>query len=363
MNTIPLGSDVNLLPKTYSKPKYNSHQTNRDKQQSFVSLMPETYRANSKTLTLQACKSANFAQIALDEQQTAILALMNRQIILLCRSLPASLQDSAVIAIQRYYTGFKISNLLTFFSTFYAPSWSLIHWMHQANPVLQSSEIENAFSGQAMVYFLHMLDDHLSNGQIPTSHLLLHLRSSTWIKFHRAAIALAKNITNGEELVEELIDNYFSGIHKSAEINSINSYTNLFCKQFSTTLIIPILIAKNTGFDASLVRQAYESFGIAWRLLDDLRGCSDDAFAGELSAIYYLLPLEERQLWLNCQGKDEESNDWQKLQSYLEQQGILRKLISHICTSLKEAQKSADLARLHGYANQLQQLAIPLKEM
>jgi hypothetical protein len=343
---------MNALPKTYSKPKYNLHQTN-----------PARTNSKPKILTIQECKSVNFGQIALDEEQTAILASMNRQIILLCRSLPASLQDSAVIVIQRYYTGFKISNLLTFFNKFYAPSWSLIHWMQQAKPVLQASELENAFSGQAMAYFVHMLDDRLANGQIPTSHLLLHLRSSAWAKFHHAAIALTKNMTNSGELVEELIDNYFSGIHEPAEVDSINSYSNLFCQQLSTTLVIPILIARNTGFDTSLIRQAYESFGIAWRLLDDLRSCSNDAFAGELSAIYYLLPVEERQLWLNCQGEDEKSNHWQKLQSYLEQQGILRKLISHICTSLKEAQKSADLAGLHGYANQLQQLAIPLREM
>ncbi|PAX60426.1 hypothetical protein CK510_02020 [Brunnivagina elsteri CCALA 953] len=343
---------MNALPKTYLKPKYNLHQTNSS-------------HTNSKTkiLNIEECKSVNFGQVALDEQQSAILALMNRQIILLCRSLPASLQDSAVIVIQRYYTGFKISNLLTFFTKFYAPSWSLIHWMQQAKPVLQASELENAFSAQAMAYFVHMLDDRLANGQIPTSHLLLHLRSSAWVKFHYAAIDLTKNIVNSEELVEELIDNYFSGIHEPAEVDSINSYCNLFCKQFSTTLVIPILVAKNTGFDTALVRQAYESFGIAWRLLDDLRSCRDDAFAGELSAIYYLLPVEERQLWLDCQGEDEESNYWQKLQSYLEQQGILRKLISHICTSLKEAQKNADLAGLDGYANQFQQLAMPLREM
>ncbi|NJL61349.1 MAG: hypothetical protein HC903_05370 [Methylacidiphilales bacterium] len=343
---------MNALPKTYSKPKYNSHQANFN----LINL-------KTKVLTVEACKAVNFGQIALDEQQTTILASMNREIILLCRSLPASLQDSAVIIIQRYYTGFKISNLLTFFTNFYAPSWSLIHWMQQANPVLQASELESAFSGQAMAYFVYMLDDRLSNGQIPTTHLLLHLRSSAWTKFHHAAIALTKNISNSEELVEELVDNYFSGIHEPEEVDSINSYCNLFCKQLSTTLVIPILIARNTGFDISRIRQAYESFGIAWRLLDDLRGCSHDAFAGELSAIYYLLPLEERQLWLNCQGEDEESKHWQKLKSYLEQQGILRKLVSHICTSLKEAQKNADLAGLSGYVNQIQQLAIPLREM
>ncbi|BAZ41577.1 hypothetical protein NIES4101_75430 [Calothrix sp. NIES-4101] len=347
--------DTIALPKIYFQSKISRYQVNPH----------NSHQINSKIkiLTVKECKLANFGHIALDEPQTAILASMNRQMIILCRSLPTSLQDAAVAAIQRYYTGFEVANLLTFFTKFYAPSWSLIHWMQQANPVLQTLDIENAFSGQAMAYFLHMLDDHLADGKIPTSHLFLHLHTSAWTKFHHAAKTLSKNIHSGAELVTELIDNYFSSIQETTEINSINSYCNVFRKQLSTTLIIPLLVAKHTGFETTLIRQIYESFGVAWRLLDDLRDCSDDAFAGELSAIYYLLPLEERQLWLNCQGKDEQSNDWQKLQSYLEQQGILRKLISHICTALKEAQKNADLAKLPAYATQLRQLAAPLWEM
>jgi hypothetical protein len=42
----------------------------------------------------------------------------------------------------------------------------------------------------------------------------------------------------------------------------------------------------------------WEAFGLAWRLLDDLRDYSADMAAGERSGIYYLLSDQGRDAWL-----------------------------------------------------------------
>lgn len=309
-----------------------------------------------KYITFQECSKIDFNPIPLDKAQIAILASMNRQIIQLCRSLPLSLQSNAVIAIQEYYTGFEITNLLNFFNKLYPPSWSLIHWMQEANPVLRPSEMENAFSCQALAHFLCMLDNHLSSGKIPINHLLLQLRTQAWVQYNNNIMKLTQNIAGGEGFVQELINTYFSSVHESDNVEGIDAYCNLFRKQLCTKLAAPMLVAKHTDFDTNLIRQSYESFCIAWRLLDDLRDCYDDAMKGKMTAVYQLLSSESRQLWLSCQGKNEESYRWKTLKHSIEQQRVLSELVLLICDYLEQAQTKADLAQLNGYATQIKYL-------
>ncbi len=316
-----------------------------------------------KHLTIQQCKAANFGQVSFNQEQLTMLSLMNSQIVALCRALPSPLRDSAILTIQLYYTDFGLSNLLNFFTKFYVPSWSIIYWMQQAHPVLSPDELESAFCAQAIAYFLHMLDNHLADGQIPTSHLLLQLRTQAWIKFTQKTATLAQYISDGEALVQELIDIYFSGIHCPPNVDGLDAYSDLFRKQLCTTLVVPMLVAHRTRCNANEIRQAYEFFGLAWRLLDDLRDCTIDATSGRMSSLYYFLSPQLRELWLLCRGKDEASPEWKELQLHLEKEGILADFIFQILVKLEEAQNVAQTAGLDGYAVQLCQLARPLKEL
>ncbi|MBO3462887.1 hypothetical protein G7B40_001215 [Aetokthonos hydrillicola Thurmond2011] len=326
-----------------------------------IKLLESSLNKKPKFLTVDQCKVANFGEVSLEQEQLAVLSSINGQLVELCRTLPASIRDSAIITIQRYYTGFRLSNLLNFFTKFYAPSWSIIYWTQRANPVLSSEDLESAFCAQAIAYFLHMLDDHLADGQIPTSHLLLQLRTQGWMTFSQIAAKLGQQLPGGNELVQQLIDIYFSSIQSSKDVNGIDAYCEIFRKQMSTTLVIPMLVAQKTGCDPIAIRQAYECFGIAWRLLDDLRDCSVDAISGEMSGIYHILPPKFQNLWLLCSRKNEDTDEWKQLQFYLEQEQILPQFISLIVMKLREAENAARLAGLDGYANQLHQLATPLK--
>jgi hypothetical protein len=316
----------------------------------------------AKLLTVPEFESVNFGRVSLSTEQTSMLSLMNRQIIELCRALPEPLRGSALLTIQRHYTGFQLSNLVNFFTKFYTPSWSIIYWMQQ-HSTLQTRELEAALSAQAMAYFLHMLDDHISDGQIAPSHLLLQVRTQAWMKFTQETGFLADCLPNGETIIHSLLARYFSGVHCPTPVVGLDAYCELFRKQLSTTLIAPMLVAHRTGCDAIAIQSAYEAFCIAWRLLDDLRDCSSDAFSGELSAVYHLLSPEFQLVWLGCGGKNHHAPEWRILQQHLEETKLLSTLVNYVLLWLREAQQTAESISLKNYASELRQLACPLEEL
>jgi hypothetical protein len=310
-------------------------------------------------LKLQAYQQINFGKIALTPEQREALAGLNHQLIPFCQSLPPALQTGAIFAIQQHFTGFQLGNLQRFFTKFYAPSWTLLGWMGNAG-AMAATELAQAIHLQGMAYFLHMLDDHLADGQIPVSHLMLQLRTQAWMRFIQGAEQLVPSENDRASLIHDWINRYFSGVHGLEPLDSLAGYCEQFRQQLSTTLVLPMILADRTGHDAAAVREAYEAFCIAWRLLDDLRDCQDDAMAGERSGVYYLLPLEQRQGWQDCQGLAPNSGAWQAMADYLELSGVLRGMVAEILAWLATAQAAAARANLPGYAEELRQLALPL---
>lgn len=318
------------------------------------------------SLAVEQCTCLNFGQVELTPEQAALLALMNRQIIELCRTLPKSLQDSALLAVQRHFTGFQLTNLMNFFTKFYVPSWSLIYWMDRqaessAHTGLSAQELEQAIVAQGLAYFLHMLDDHIADGQIPISHLLLQLRTQAWIKFTGLAQGLAQSVADGDVIIQSTLDRYFQGIHDPVAPSDFDGYCELFRQQLSTTLVIPLLVAKRTGCPTQPLQKSYEAFCIAWRLLDDLRDCDEDTFAGQKSAIYYSLSPDYQAIWKVCQRGDVASSHWAVLRSYLEEANVLKNLVQQTIGYLYQAQDFAQVAGLTPYVQELQALAVPLQ--
>jgi hypothetical protein len=319
------------------------------------------YAPGSPPTTVQFYQSIDFGPLALSPTQIEDLAGLNRQLIPFCQSLPPALQTGAIFAIQQHFTGFQLGNLQRFFTKFYAPSWTLLGWM--GHGAIAAAELEQAIHLQGMAYFLHMLDDHLNDGQIPVSHLMLQLRTQAWMRFIQGAEQLVPSQKGRESLIYCWINRYFSGVHGPDAVDSLAAYCERFRQQLSTTLVLPMIVADRTFHSATDVQEAYEAFCIAWRLLDDLRDCQDDALAGEMSAVYYLLPLEQRQVWQGCQGLEPNSVAWQGLAQYLEGEKVLQAIAREILAWLAMAQSAASRANLRGYAEELRQLAVPLVEL
>jgi hypothetical protein len=74
-------------------------------------------------------------------------------------------------------TSFEKLNL---FRLYYVPAWSVIYWLIQSDTGgsgLTQVDIKNAKAAHFLAMFLHALDDHLTDHQVPATHLTLLLRS------------------------------------------------------------------------------------------------------------------------------------------------------------------------------------------
>ena len=325
-----------------------------------MQLPPSLEADRRRPLSLAQAKLLNFGSISLNPTQAQALGLMNQQLIALCRTLPEPLVDSAILTLQSHYAGSRLVNLLNFYTKFYTPTWSVIYWLQERPPLLTPAELESAYIAQAMAMFLHMLDDHLVDGQLTPTHLLLQLRTKAWMRFSQHTDLLARMVPDGPAVGQALIDTYFGGVHHPPQVDSLEAYCHRFRSQLSTGLVVPMLIAARTGCPTAEVRQAFESFGMAWRLLDDLRDCQSDVYDGEPSGVYYQLTPEGRAHWEACRGKPDDAPEWQRLIDYLDATGTLTDSVQHLVRALGDAQKAAEAAGLVGYAAEFRQLAQPL---
>ena len=139
----------------------------------------------------------------------------------------------------------------------------------------------------------------------PATHLIVLLRSQAWMLMNAALSRLADGIDGGEEIVRGFINDYYSSIKGSKDVPSLERYCDHFRKQMATWLIVPVLMAKmittNEEF-TNAIQTAYGSFGIAWRLLDDIKDFETDMMKGTKSSIYVCLPEELKNYWENKSG-------------------------------------------------------------
>lgn len=316
---------------------------------------------------MSLCSAMNFGKVDISDEQKEFCRQFNNEIILLCKSLPKSTHTDAILFFTDYLVT-PIGHELNFFANYYAPAWSTIYWLIQACPAdkrLDPGDIRNAISAHTMALFLHPLDDHLNDGQLPVTHLHLLLRSQSWLVMHAALNQLCDDVQDGAKIVRHLIDNYYQSICGSEEIESLDRYCEYFRKQMATWLIVPVLVAKKITADnvfSDAIQSAYGSFGIAWRLLDDIRDIETDMNKGNHSAIYVCLSDEKRKLWDNHrQQKFDRSNDGAaEILNYLLQNRVIEKLMQKIGSELESAASLVEASALTRLANEFRCLLTPL---
>jgi hypothetical protein len=203
---------------------------------------------------------------------------------------------------------------------------------------------------------------------IPVNHISLLLRSQSWMIMNQALNSLAETVDGGQAIVQNLLNDYYTsvcGLHPA--ISSLDQYCKVFKKQVSTGLIVPKLLIKKMAFHEGFslgVQRAYQSFGVAWRLLDDIEDIEKDMSKGTRSAIYFCLPRAERTWWdmknmgRNAGGKDAAAAVFDAI----ENNNVIGKIKDRICRELKAAAVTADDIGLKGLANEFQLLRTPLIE-
>lgn len=311
----------------------------------------------------------DFGAVHLSDREKDFYKEFNSEIISLCDSLPESAQTDALLFFMTY-SGISFGQELDFFKNYYVPSWSVIYWLTQhffGKEVLSQGDIKNAMTAHSMAMILHSLDDHINDGQLPASHLTLLLRSQAWMIMINSLKNLSDGLDKGEEIVNDFIDDYYSSILGSNDINTLGRYCDLFRKQMATWLIVPLLITKKITTDEEFtdaVQIAYESFGIAWRLLDDINDIETDLKKGSQSSIYLCLPDDIKKLWDQNDGEESNYDNFSPEIIYdsILKNNIVYRLQKKICKELESAASLTDNYNMTGLANEYRCLLKPLKD-
>ena len=314
---------------------------------------------------LSFCSEIDFGTVRLSNGEEDFCRELNNEVILLCNSLPRSTRTDALLLLMRYFH-IPIGWELSFFANYYAPSWSIIYWLVQSTPeskVLKPKDVRYAKSAHSMALLLHPLDDHLNDSELPVTHLTMLLRSQSWMIMNDALGRLADETYRGKEIVECLIDDYYSSISCANKILSFDGYCEHFKKQMATGLIAPELIMRKMNVSQEFshaVMTAYASFGIAWRLLDDINDIKADMMKGNHSAIYHRLPEDLRYQW--AKNIENKNDCWaEDIIDYIIKHRIIEKIKERICVELNSAAVIADNCNLTGLAGELRCLLNPLK--
>jgi len=319
---------------------------------------------------LSWCAQADFGGIALSKTEKAFYGRFNGEILSLCRSLPNSVQTDSLLFLMQY-SGINLGDELDFFSKFYLPSWSVLYWLSNDHTPdakrLKKRDVASAVTAHSMAMFLHSLDDHLTDHQISISPLTLLLRSQAWTIMNRAFCNLAEGVPGGKRTVRHFIAEYYSSIQDSKGLDSIDSYCDAFRGQMGLGMIAPTLLSIKMNGISDFTRDlqmAYGSFGIAWRLLDDIKDMGVDMEKGAPSAICLCLSEKFRNHWKNSSLRPRAAAKAAKksILIHVLEHRVIDRVKARICGELDTAASLVEAYGLTGFARELRCLAQPLRE-
>lgn len=314
---------------------------------------------------LSFCSQVDFGAVNLSVKEKEFCNEMNDEVISLCKSLPEPAQIDAIFFLMRYFR-IPIGQELSIFMHYYVPAWSIIYWLIQsadAHKRFSQEDKHNAKIAHAMALLLHPLDDHLNDGQLEVTHLALLLRSQSWMIMNNAFKRLVNRIDGGEGILQKFIGDYYSSIIGSEEIRSLDSYCDNFRKQMATWMIVPVLMTKKIFHDEEItdaVQNVYESFGIAWRLLDDIKDIETDMMQGSKSSVYACLPENIKMSWDKL-TEDKNTGDSMVILDYLSENSVIDRVRERISRELDSAASISEYYDIKGLADEFRCLAKPLK--
>lgn len=317
---------------------------------------------------LLSCSKIDFGAVNLSDAQKKFCSELHNEVISLCNDLPESTHRDALRFFKNYFPA-TFGQEFSFFMNYYVPSWSIIYWLIRSvskGKGLEQEDMQNGKKAHAMALFLHPLDDHLNDGQLPATHLTVLLRSHAWMIMNAALNRLGHGVDGGEEIVRGFMNDYYSSIRGSRDILSLEGYCDHFRKQMATWLIVPVLMAKkmNTNEEfANAIETAYGSFGIAWRLLDDIKDIETDMIKGNKSSIYICLPEDIKSYWEKKSGEelDQKNGYLEVIWDYILENSVIERIRETICSELGSAASIADDCNMTNWADECRSLSRPLR--
>lgn len=319
---------------------------------------------------LSYCSKIDFGAVNLSDGEKKFCSEWSNEIISLCKSLPESTQTDALLFFMRY-SRLSFGEEINFFRTYYVPTWSIIYWLLKSIPddkVLEKDDIRNAKAGHSMAMFLHALDDHLNDSEMPVTHLTLLLRSQAWMIMINAFNRFADGVEGGKEIVRDFINKYYSSIRSSERIESLDKYCDKFRKQMATWLIVPVLLTRKISANeefSDAILAGYESFGIAWRLLDDIKDIETDMMKGVHTSIYICLSEDIKNCWdkhkHTGEKLDKKNNYSRIILDYILENSVIDGIKERIYNELELAASIADDCDMIGLADEFRCMLRPMK--
>ena len=296
------------------------------------------------------------------EEAADLYRQLNGQVMKLVRTLPEPLQTDAMLFMMRY-AGIDMGEGLDLFRNYYVPSWTTMYWTMNAPSVsaeLAEEELQQLLCAHAMAMHLHSLDDHLVDGDLAVSHLLLALRSQGWLLLRMSLEDATAGDQEQHEISRTLTEEYYAAITENAATDTLDEYCALFRGQMATWTVAPVLTAMKVSENRKVwvdVRSAYESFGIAWRLLDDVQDVEEDINSGARTAMYLVLDEEGRHLW-DLASTDDWAMD--RLVNTMIEGAVAETVLARAVKELMLAESLADAHGMDGLADEFRLLAGPL---
>jgi hypothetical protein len=315
------------------------------------------------------CERTTFGRITFSKMEYHFYCRFNKAMKALCRSLPEPVQLDAIFFLINY-SGPNPDNKLEFFTHFYAPAWSILFWLNNNYTFKikrsEKEDVANAVKAQAMAMFLHSIDNHITDNQIPASPLILLLRSQAWTILIQACSNLTKDLPGGRKKIQKYLDDYYSSIQESTTVKSLDSYCDNFRKQMAIGMAAPILLSMRMNRIPYFIKDieiAYGSFGIAWRLLDDIQDIKPDIKKRKHTAIYFCLTHKMRKLWdsVDFKSRIKSNGSLNIIVNHILEHNLLDKIKERICSELEAGASIVEAYDLHGLAREFRCLAHPLR--
>lgn len=288
---------------------------------------------------------------------------LNHQILDLCASLPRSMRTDGLLFFTQY-AGLSIGSGVDFFQHFIVPSWSIVYHLCQSDAgglKADSGLGAAAISAHAMAMCLHSLDDHITDGQLAVTPLTMLIRSHAWLKMHASLDLLTAAVPDGATVVAKCIDRYYASLVPAHHPENLDAYCNRFRDQMATGYIVPLLLAHQISADPAFslaVEQAFGSFGIAWRVLDDICDLAADMEASAPSAVYACLDDQRRRLWMDT-SRDRQDRP-HVLTNFIHHEDVCGCLVDRICRELGQAAEVMASVGMPGMAEEYRSMLKPL---
>lgn len=252
-----------------------------------------------------------------------------------------------------------------FVRLFPVPVWSVLHWARgeaaedAAGPGPGERTARQCLEqAHALSLLIHLLDDHLLDGQLKVDVLGLHLRSLAWQSMDRLARQAARAWVIPESLVTDHFDRYLRAVASPGPVRDLNHYREVFTAQAAIWLVAPRLL-EEAGRAGPGPSGYVRDFVVAWRLIDDVEDAAEDAAVGTRSALWWALDGRGRETW-DAYGRESraggpaEERSWRSLVRAVDACGAATRLVDDADALLQRASAAANAAGHHGWTTEVQ---------